>query len=804
MMPAIRRPEWNERAGTCRRGYRRLGTAPGWIACHAVLFGALGVTPAVVAQSPAQRERIESFRDSIGPVKDSVALLALEKKLIAHASHEARDSAMVHLELGFVALRLGDLNGRKHYEDAASEFQWVVDLQSKWPYGWLGLGFAELGVGDAEFSLLRGLQSALGKDALTRSANDFAKSAEVDPGFVRGLVELSNTALRQRVNLRLGVALAALRRAARTPAARNPEVLLARARLEREVGSPDSALVAVDSLVAHDPTGPVTLLEEARTLFRLGRVSGVEPWYRGLASADPAALALYRSDLLFVLPDSTLHAFDTTPGAARAALMRRFWDVRDHDELRSPGERLVEHYRRLDYARHNYRLASTHRHYDIVERYRPPVADFDDRGVIYIRQGTPDDRASLEAPGLAFNESWVYHRKDTGDLLFHFVGREGVADFRLVESALDVLGYRNAVRLENSGDVQGTDGPMMPPSRTRINRIGADSAALLRQRASDAAMSMQAEAILRSRERLSPIYRRLLTSGKGGASGLEAEERALGSRSIRIGTTTDRWPRGYAVALPAAAVALATGGDSVTSVLHLAYAIPVSALQAAARGDSATGWLHVRASVLGFDGTVVAVLDTMVASRPDAVRVARDQALGMATIKVPPGRFTARVALEAGRAGVVGPRDTINVISPTSTSLAMSDLALGTRSIALSWVAGAGDTVWVNPRGQFRSAEPMQLYFEVSGVPRDTAYHVELAVKRPGGESLLHRLFGLFGGGGGATRVTFAERSRDGRDFIHREISLEKLKPAVYVLEVTVATPAGKKLVRRQDFTVIQ
>ena len=62
------------------------------------------------------------------------------------------------------------------------------------------------------------------------------------------------------------------------------------------------------------------------------------------------------------------HALQQTASllGARAALMRRFWDVRDHDELRSPGDRLVEHYRRLDYARHNYRLASTHRHYDIV------------------------------------------------------------------------------------------------------------------------------------------------------------------------------------------------------------------------------------------------------------------------------------------------------------------------------------------------------------------------------------------------------------------------------------------------------
>ena len=757
------------------------------------------------AQSPAQRDRIEAFRDSMTAAKDSLALNALEKELIARARHELRDSAMVHLQLGFIALRQGDLAGRKHYEDAASEFQWTVDLQPRWPYGWFGLGLAELGVGDAEFELLRGLQSALGKDALTRSANDFARSAEVDPGFVRGLVELSNTALRQRVNLRLGVALVALRRAARTPAARNPDVLLARARIEREVGSPDSALAAVNSLLARNPSSPAALLEQARVLFRLGGASGGEPWYRGLALADPGTAALYRADLRFVMPDSSLHAFDASTGAARAALMRRFWEVRDRDELRAPGERLLEHYRRLDYARHNYRLASTHRHYDIVERYRPPVAEFDDRGVIYIRQGTPDDRASVELPGLPYNESWAYHRTDTGDLLFHFVAREGVTDFRLVESVLDVLGYATALRLQNSGDVQGTDAPMMPPSRTRVNNIGADSAAKLRQRASDAAMSLRAEAILRSRQRLSPIYQRLLTSGKGGASGLEAEERTLGSRSIRIGTSTDRWPRSYAVALPAHLLLLATGGDSSSPMLRVAYAVPVSALLPISRTDSGRFSIQLRASVLGLDGSVVAVVDTVVpTSARAAVPGAADQLLGLVSLPVPAGRFTARVGLEAGRAGVVSDRDTVDVPSPTAPALALSDLVLGSRTVPLWWMLATGDSVRVNPLEQFRASDPMQLYFEVSGTPQDSAYRLELAVKRPGGSSLLRRILGLFGGSGGAMRLAFTQRSPGGREVVRREISLEKLNPASYVLEVTVATPAGKKVMRRQRFEVVR
>ncbi len=425
-------------------------------------------------------------------MNDSLKLLAAEKIQIAHASHELRDSAMAHLRLGFLALRLGDLSGKKHYEDAASEFQWVVDLQPKWPYGWFGLGLAELGVGDAEFSLLRGLQSALGKDALTRSANDFARSAEVDPGFGRGLVELSNTALRQRVNLRLDVALAALRRAARTPAASTPEVLLARARVEREVGSPDSAQAAVDALVQRRPNDPTALLEQARVRFKLGRRDGGDPWYRGLAVADAATLDLYRYDLRFVLPDSTVRAFDAASGAARADLMRKFWQRRDYDELHTPGERLVEHYRRLDVARHSYRLVTTHRHYDIVERYRPPVAEFDDRGVVYIRQGAPDEHASLEEPGLPYNESWLYRRADGPDLIMHFVAREGISDYRLVESVMDVFDYASTVRMGGLGQHSG-------------HRF---AAAATRERARQFHQLGQREEIARPVERRRPIARR--------------------------------------------------------------------------------------------------------------------------------------------------------------------------------------------------------------------------------------------------------------------------------------------------------
>ncbi len=433
-----------------------------WLAlAFAIAFAA--IAPRLAGQEPAQRTELERFRDSIGGTVDSVGLLALEKRMIEQTKAN-RSDAMMHLRLGFLSLRLGELGGQSHYEDAASEFQWAIDLQPTWPYSWYGMGFAEYGVGDSQISFVTGIKTMLGKDALTRSAMAFAKSAEVDPSFDRGLVDLANTALRQRVNIKLGVALEALRRAASTEAAAHPEVMLARGRVEREVGDGDSALVAFQAYVAGGPNKSLGQLEMARTLFLLGRFDGVAPYFEGAASDDSVTVAAYRADLAAIASDSIMGEFNRTSGARRVEYLKRFWSERDHIELRAEGERLREHYRRLFYARKNFQLTSLNRHYDIVERYRSGSRDFDDRGIIYLRHGEPSSRATYAAPGLEPNESWRYSRPD-GDLIFHFMAREDVQDYKLVESLFDVLGFSSALALRGRpGGLGGrSDGPAAPP-----------------------------------------------------------------------------------------------------------------------------------------------------------------------------------------------------------------------------------------------------------------------------------------------------------------------------------------------------
>ncbi|HYF40474.1 MAG TPA: GWxTD domain-containing protein [Gemmatimonadales bacterium] len=724
-------------------------------------------SPALRAQSPTERADLERFRDSLAAIADSNGLLLLEKRLIDTAKVD-RNNAMLHLRLGFLSLRLGEMGGHAHYDDAASEFQWAIDLQPSWPYAWYGMGLAEYGVGDSQVSFVTGLKTMLGKDALTRSAVAFAKSAEVDPAFARGLVDLANTALRQRVNIKLGVALDALRRAGQTAAGTDPEVLLARGRVEREVGDGDSALAAFTGYLQYGPNRSLALLELARTQFLLGRFDGVGPYFEGAESDDAVTVAGYRTDLATIASDSVLREFDRQRGPRRVAFLKRFWSQRDRTELRSDGERLREHYRRLFYARKNFQLASKNRRYDIVERYRSGSPDFDDRGVIYIRHGEPSSRASYAAPGLEPNESWRYTRAD-GDLIFHFIAREDVQDFKLVESLFDVLGFSDAVKLQ--GQV------------------------------ASAADNAVAEQLMLSRERLSPIYRRLQGAGHMSTGRYHTEERRAGQESIAVGTTSDSYELRFPEELKAKTEVLAVGRDSSGPQVQIAYAIAGSSLEPV---TVTRGYLYsIRLRFVAMDkrGQVVSALDTTRHFVAPAPVPPNEHLVGRVGTAVKHGALEYRLALQQGEGvGVTLPRDTIRVGPPAPAQLSLSDLVLGSRSANLTWRRTEDDTVLFNPLRTYRRSDQMELYYEIDGL-RPTPYTVELSVKRKGSGGGLFRK--IFGGGGAAIRLKFQEQATTPQVSTHRSLKLSRLKPGNYVMELLVVDAAGRKDRRTREFQVV-
>jgi GWxTD domain-containing protein len=746
----------------------RLSGSPGTLSIGAVsLLLTLSVLPRAEAQTATDRDVLEHFRDSLSSTADSVGLLNLEKHLIAVAKAD-RSNGVAHLKLGFLSLRLGDLGGHSHYDDAASEFQWAIDLQPTWPYAWYGMGLAEYGVGDSQISFVTGLKTMLGKDALTRSAVAFAKSAEIDPAFVQGLVDLANTALRQRVNVKLGVALEALRRASRTTAGSDPRVQLARGRVEREVGDGDSALAAFQGYEEHGPNPSLGKLEIARTRFLLGRFDGSTPYFEGAASDDSATVSGYRADLATIASDSVLGEFDRSRGGHRAEYLHHFWEDRDQLELRSTGERLREHYRRLFYARKNFQLTANNRHYDIVERYRSGSRDFDDRGVIYIRHGEPSSRATYAAPGLEPNESWRYSRPD-GDLLFHFIAREDVQDFKLVESLFDVLGFSDAVRLQD--------------------------------RDNGAADNAVAEQLILSREQLSPIYRTLQGAGRISSGRYQTQERRVGQESIALGTRTDSYELRFPHELKAHSEVLAVGHDSGTHLLQVAYAVAGSTLEPVTVTRGYLYSVRLRFAAMNDMDRVVAFLDTTRHFVAPAPVPPEEHLVGRVSLTVPAGALHYRLALQQGDdIGVTLPRDSVRVGAPAAGALGLSDLVLGSRNANLGWVRSPDDTVLFNPLRTYRRRDEMELYYEIEGL-RPAPYTVELEVRKKGSGGGIFKK--IFGGGSAAIRLKFEEQATTPTASTHRSLKLDRLKPGNYVLEVSVLDAAGRKDHRAQDFQVV-
>ncbi len=107
----------------------------------------------------------------------------------------------------------------------------------------------------------------------------------------------------------------------------------------------------------------------------------LETYIEGL---DVEEQAVYR-DLVHVAPSDMLKAWQLAEGEEREVLWRNFWNARDSNPATIENERMVEHYKRVMYARIHFSHAQF---------------PYDRRGEVYVRYGEPDDRRRfLYRPG---------------------------------------------------------------------------------------------------------------------------------------------------------------------------------------------------------------------------------------------------------------------------------------------------------------------------------------------------------------------------------------------------------------------
>jgi GWxTD domain-containing protein len=728
--------------------------------CAVLALGYVAAGTAAEAQTPADRSRLETLRAELAVITDSTALLSREAAGIAVARVD-RDNTLLHLELGFLAFRLGEVTeARRHYDDAASEFEWATELEPDWPYPWYGLGIAELALGEHPALAIENVRQALGKDFLSKAAAAFARAAAADPSFAQSVIDLADAARRQRVRQRLDVAQRALRAAAATSAGTIPALQLARGRVEREMGEGDSALAAFGAFVAVGGDRGVGFLEEARTQFFLRRTDAGRDRYSAGATApvSPEARAEYRSDLVWILTPEERAEFDATADGELRGWLERFWADRDARDVRAAGERLAEHYRRYFYAWRHFRLVSRHRRYT-NEPFRSDQDLLDDRGVIYIRHGEPDDRARFVARAdpdadleVEPNESWLYVRPD-GNRIFHFVARGDVQDYKLVESLADVFGDA-AIGWQAAG--------RLPPLAAELYD---------------------------SRASLDPEYRRLALSSTAQGTAL-ANERRAGRLAVRIGTTTDRYPLRFDAPLQSQIQLYAVGGADGTPRGLLVFAVPGTRLVGRVRTDGMQYPLEIRIAGGGVHFDTVRVFRTAVPMEPG------QYLSGVLEFPVSPDTMELRVAvLEPGGVGgdVVDVHE-FEVPDFAAGGLVLSDLVLGDATSGLRWIV-SGDTVPLSPRGAYVEGGAAELYYEIHGLPAGTRYRARIEVQGRRGGSIFARIGRLFGGGP-PVAFSFDGVTVDTPHRARQAVGLAPLAPGDYVLTLTVEDVARE--IRRE------
>jgi len=725
-----------------------------------------------IAQAPDVRDALERYRGSLATINDTSALIEVEQQLL-RVARANRDSARLHLELGIVALRLGEVGGTSHYEDAASEFEWAAELEPSWPYPLSGLGEAELGIGRRMGSLRFGVAATLGNDGFTKAREAYVGALERERGFLpalRGLAE----ATKQDPLRRGGTgAVQAFRLASATRAASSKLYQLLRGRLERDHGDLDSALAAFSLYRDLGGDEGWALLELARIRFLRGDLGGEDLYYQAAAGDEPELVGEYRRDLGHIGSEEALSEFDRRTGSDRAEFLRRFWRERDLIGLRKPGERLAEHYRRLWFARNNFRRGPFKHTPDMCQRLHLDSTEFDHRGVLYVRHGEPvtrqvhllgADSISGTFPNRSLNadtepdftiqgmprgvgsgtfgaETWVYHLGER-EFVFHLESLGGPNDFRIDESPLC----------------------LQVPSREEF---------LLR------------------------YAPKLLTAQISGQM-VDVNLRERTKQDLARVSSVDSYELRFERPLKAIAQIVTAGSDGSRTFLHVAYGIRVGDLTPTPTADGLLYPVEIRVAVIDSSGTVATRVDSTVHSFTKRTPAPGATLLGHFAIPIRPGSYTVRMAMMHDRAGGLFPEESI-VAGATRAELTMSDVVIGVRE-SLSWISPAGDTLFFNPSRTLAPGDVIELYYEVFGLQAKREYDTEIEVTRKG-DGILRD---VFGGRDQAIRLYFKEIAMSSVAHTRRAIGLQGVRAGEYELVVRVTTHSGRTVERRHPFFVQQ
>jgi tetratricopeptide (TPR) repeat protein len=203
----------------------------------------------------------------------------------------------------------------------------------------------------------------------------------------------------------------------------------------RRNGKLDSAKVLLSEWLASAPT--ITMIPAYLSLARLNYQrelpQAAESFFwqavEGIRRQLDAKLLF--EDIKYIVTETELQEFRQLASPNElAAFFRRLLVSRDPTPAANFNVRLAEHYRRLLYVEKNYVYDGFRSWFNNPDKLRylkfPPAYylndRFNDKGLIYIRHGEPNERTVTVREEIPANESWRYGQtENTPEMIFHFV-----------------------------------------------------------------------------------------------------------------------------------------------------------------------------------------------------------------------------------------------------------------------------------------------------------------------------------------------------------------------------------------------
>ena len=510
-----------------------------------------------------------------------------------------------------IAVYHSPLAGRREEVLAANERAIrAVFERDRWQYAWFVLGLVRFRLAHDKVVPQEGPALPAGASNALGGINALILSLELDPGFVAAAEALALAPETPEGAHTPTPRLAMLRR---VRPLLSPVANAAAARLERDAGSVDSAVVLEQrALAAGGVDSGVVLLALARDLYRADRpAQGRAALIAGAHTATEAGRKAYRDQLSWVASPRELAHWDSLAPDNRPGWLAGFWSTRDAAEGWPAGTRLIEHYRRVEHAMAHFSIASTEGgppqpltfvqpneynpeqqglafaawHADLCPetarfvadarsigadartRYFRPVQEVvDDRGTVWIRHGAPTQ--ARQSNGTAAAEIWRYERAEE-PLVLHFRAASlrgtGAASV-LVPSLLTISpGMRNQVCTLDTSICSrlGVSGPLQPGDTVLLRspiEVGACEQCLppidpvthrrIRIPPGVPGLRMIAQLSERCRDPMARVLEREVhAEGSLLNTGAILRARDKGREQIDLATTTDTYRREFAKAV---------------------------------------------------------------------------------------------------------------------------------------------------------------------------------------------------------------------------------------------------------------